>query len=339
MNAFKKPGLGRRQFLSGMTALGTAGLLGIDPKQAFAEPPPETTHIRIVHAPFICVAPQYLAEELFPMEGFTRWEYLPVGSRSGVEALARGEADIAMWNSFELLPHLDKGSSIVVLGGAHGGCYQLFGSDRVASIRDLKGKTVAVHYLGGGDHILISAMLSYVGIDPRDVNWITGQDMFDAKDLFIQGKADAFMGWAQEPVELRMKKIGHMIVDIGQDRPWSGYFCCMFVANRDFVERNPIATKRAMRAMLKATDICAADPDGVARFLAAKLYETRYPVGREVMSNTQFNLWRTTNPADTLRFYALRLHEVGMISTPPNELIAQGTDWRFLNELKRELKA
>jgi NitT/TauT family transport system substrate-binding protein len=40
-----------------------------------------------------------------------------------------------------------------------------------------------------------------------------------------------------------------------------------------------------------------------------------------------------------MRFYALRLHEAGMIKSTPNEIIAEGTDWRFLNELKRELKA
>ena len=49
--------------------------------------------------------------------------------------------------------------------------------------------------------------------------------------------------------------------------------------------------------------------------------------------------WREANPEDTLRFYALRLHEVGMLKTNPNKLIAQGTDWRFLNELKSEIKA
>ena len=40
-----------------------------------------------------------------------------------------------------------------------------------------------------------------------------------------------------------------------------------------------------------------------------------------------------------MRFYALRLHEVGMIKSTPNTIIAEGTDWRFVNELKRELKA
>ena len=43
-------------------------------------------------------------------------------------------------------------------------------------------------------------------------------------------------------------------------------------------------------------------------------------------------------PDDSLRFFGARLHEVGMIKTSPQKLIAQGTDWRFLNELKKELK-
>jgi NitT/TauT family transport system substrate-binding protein len=30
---------------------------------------------------------------------------------------------------------------------------------------------------------------------------------------------------------------------------------------------------------------------------------------------------------------------VGMVTSSPNRLLAEGTDWRFLNEIKRELKA
>ena len=208
------------------------------------------------------------------------------------------------------------------------------------AVRDLKGKTAAIHYFWSGDHVMLSTMLAYVGINPRhDVTWITGRDMRNAMDLFAEGKADAFVGYAQEPPELRSKKIGRVIVDTAQDRPWSQYFCCMVVANRDFAQRNPIATKRALRAILKAADMCADDPERVARFLTAKLYEPRYPIGLEVMKGTLYARWREANPEDTLRFYALRLHEVGMIKNTPQKLIAQGTDWRFLNELKKELKA
>ena len=51
-----------------------------------------------------------------------------------------------------------------------------------------------------------------------------------------------------------------------------------------------------------------------------------------------FTAWREYDPEDTLRFYALRLREAGMIKLTPNKLIADATDWRFLNELKREIK-
>ena len=77
----------------------------------------------------------------------------------------------------------------------------------------------------------------------------------------------------------------------------------------------------------------------MARYLSDKLYEPRFQIGLAVMKSLPYNRWRDGNPEDTLRFHALRLHQVGMIKSPPNKLIAQSTDWRFLNELKKELKA
>jgi NitT/TauT family transport system substrate-binding protein len=312
--------------------------ISASPGPADAEPPPETTRIRFAHAPFICAAPIYLAEQFLSMEGITTWEYLPVGSRTAIDALASGRVDIALWNAPELLPHLDGGRQVVALAGLHGGCYQLFVHGSARAVPDLKGKRAAIHYFGSGDHVLLSTMLAYVGIDPQQVTWITGKEMRNAMDLFAEGQADAFVGYAQEPPELRLRKIGRVIVDTAQDRPWSQYFCCMVAANRQFLERNPVATKRVLRAIVKAADVCATDPQGVARFLAAKQYETRYPIGLEVMSGVDYARWRDASPEDTLRFYALRLREVGMIKSTPDKLIAQGSDWRFLNELKKELK-
>jgi NitT/TauT family transport system substrate-binding protein len=62
-------------------------------------------------------------------------------------------------------------------------------------------------------------------------------------------------------------------------------------------------------------------------------------MSREVLKGLPYRRWRESNPEDTLRFYALRLHEVGMIKATPQKLIAQGSDWRFFNELRKELKA
>jgi NitT/TauT family transport system substrate-binding protein len=52
-----------------------------------------------------------------------------------------------------------------------------------------------------------------------------------------------------------------------------------------------------------------------------------------------YSKWREYDPEDTVRFYALRMNEIGMIKSSPQKIIAQGTDWRFLRELKKELKA
>ncbi len=156
---------------------------------------------------------------------------------------------------------------------------------------------------------------------------------------FVEGKADAFLAFAPQPLDLRIRKVGRVILDTTRDRPWSQYFCCMVSARREFAEKYPIATKRALRAFLKAADICAQDPERVARYLAAKGYEPRYEIGLAVLKSLPYVRWRQSNPEDTLRFHALRLHEFGMIKSSPQTLIAQGTDWRFLNELKRELKA
>ncbi len=237
------------------------------------------------------------------------------------------------------MPTLDEGKPIAVLAGMHAGCYELFGREGIHTIRDLKGKRVAVSAIDDGDRILVSSMVGYVGLDPRsDINWVTGDSIWDAKRLFTEGKVDAIMAFVPVPQELRAMKIGHVIVNTTQDSPWSQYFCCMIAARRGFVQDYPIATKRALRAFFKAADICSNEPERVARFLVAKGYEPRYEIGLEVLKSLPYARWRDANPEDTLRFHAVRLHEFGMIKSEPNKLIAQGSDWRFLNQLKRELK-
>jgi NitT/TauT family transport system substrate-binding protein len=327
----------RRVFLTRVSALGAAAFLGLS-RRAAAEPPPEINKIRLIHAPAICLAPQYLAEELLRAEGFAEVAYVDVGNDVGGRVLASGRADITMWEAPSLLPLLDQGNPIVVLAGIHSGCYELFGNDRVHTIHDLKGKAVVITVPHDSGHVLLSSILAYVGIDPRsEIKWI--EVARTPMQAFIDGKADAVLAFAPQPQELRRKKIGHVILNTGQDRPWSQYFCCVVAAHRDFARQYPIAAKRALRALLKAADICAQEPARAARYMADKGYESRYDIGLEVMKELPYRRWREANPEDTLRFHALRLHEVGMIKMNPNKLIAQGTDWRFLNELKKELKA
>jgi NitT/TauT family transport system substrate-binding protein len=329
----------RRRFLGGVTLMGTAGLLGWHPRRAAAEPPPETTRIRLIKYSAICIAPQYVAEELLRSEGFTEVQYVEAGAGEGYDkALASGEAHLSLNFVARVLLRLDAGDPIVILGGVHVGCFELFGTDRVQAIRDLKGKTVAVPELGSSQHVFLASMVAYVGLDPgKDLQWVT-HPPDEAIQLFAEGKVDAYVAFPPEPQELREKKIGHVVVNSSVDRPWSQYFCCLAVGNRAFVRRHPVATKRALRAILKATDVCAREPERAAQAIVAKGFTPRYAYALQTMQDVRYDQWREYDPENTMRFYALRLHEAGMSKASPQKLIAQGTDWRFLNELKKELK-
>jgi NitT/TauT family transport system substrate-binding protein len=332
-------GISRREFLGGLTLTGTAGLLGLHSSPVAAEPPPETTRLRLVQVPTICQAPQYVAEELLRGEGFTDLQYVKKEGTRGIEmALAAGEADINMHFAAPTIIRLDAGDPILILAGGHIGCFELFGSQRVRAIRDLKGKTVAVPVMSSSEHAFLASMLTYVGVDPRnDLNWVT-QPFSEAMSLLGAEKIDALLALPPRAQELRAKRIGQVIIDSVVDRPWSQYFCCMALGNREFVQKHRIATKRALRAIFKAVDLCSQEPERAARFLVERGYTARYDYALESVQKLPYGKWREYNPEDTVRFYALRLHEAGMIKSSPQKIIAQGTDWRFLNELKRELK-
>ena len=141
-----------------------------------------------------------------------------------------------------------------------------------------------------------------------------------------------------EPQEQRARKFGHTILNTTVDRPWSQHYCCMLCGSADYVERHPIATKRVLRAILKAADICASDPELAAQLSVDGKFTDRYDYALEGLREARYDRWREFDPEDTLRFFALRMHEVGFIKASPNEIIANGTDWRFLDELKLELK-
>ena len=342
MSLQQAEGWTRRRFLGGLTLAGTVGLLGLHPRPVGAEPPPETPTLRLSgrrRRGVSCQAAMYVAEEFLRGEGFTDVHYVAAADTiEAYQALAAGDVDLGMGFAAPLILHVDAGDAIAFLAGGHIGCFELFGSGRVLALRDLKGKTVAVPWLGSPQHLYLASIVAYIGLDPRqDINWVTHPPA-EAVRLFTEGTIDAFLGFPPQAQELRAKQIGHVLVNSMMDRPWSHYFCCMPIGNREFIRQHPIATKRWLRALLKATDICAREPARVARFLVDKGYTGHDEYLLQALQEIPYDKWREYDPEDTVRFYALRLHEAGMITSTPQKIIAQGTDWRFLNELKKELK-
>jgi NitT/TauT family transport system substrate-binding protein len=285
----------RREFLGGVTLAGAAGLVGVTPALVGAEPPPETAQIRLFANPGICVAPQYVAEELLRSEGFTEVHYVKFDLKGDVHhALASGEIDISMAFVAPFLLQVDKGLPITLLGGVHVGCFEVFGTDRVRTIRDLKGKTIAVPVLESGHHVFLASIAAYVGVDPRqDITWVTTPTA-ESMQLLAEGKIDALIGFPPVSQELRAKQIAHVVLNSGLDKPWSQYFCCIVGSNREFVRRHPVATKRALRAILKAANLCALEPERAAQVIADKGY--KYDYALQTMQEIPYSRWHEYDP-------------------------------------------
>jgi NitT/TauT family transport system substrate-binding protein len=330
--------LDRRRFLTTLSGVGVASLFGSVAPHA-AEGPLETTTVRFSGTPeVICTAPQYVAEQLLRDEGFTDVRVNVPNPSLGTRFL-RGDVDFALTFASSLILWAEAGERITILTGLHPACFELFGNEHVHRILDLKGKRVGVRSLGSAPHVFLSIMAAYVGLDPvHDIDWVADSNV-TAKDLFIQGKVDAFLGFPPGPQEVSARNIGHVVVNSTVDRPWSQYYCCMLASDTNYVQSYPNATKRVVRAILKATDLCASEPERVARLMVDRhYYVDRYDYARQSLADVPYNVWREYDPEDTLRFYALRLRELGMIKSSPQKVIAENTNWSFLNELKRELK-
>jgi len=328
----------RRRFLTTVSLAGAAGLLHAPVLQA-AEEPLETTTVRLAKRG-LCNAPEYVAEELLRAEGFTEIRYINIPGATTSEAIAQGEVDLSMGYASYFVAAIDAGKPVVLLAGIHVGCFELFANEGIRGVAELKGKRVGVEGLGSSPHVFLVAIAAHVGLDPtKDIRWVVGDPSARPFELFAEGKIDAFLGFPPETQELRARHVGHVIFNSAVDRPWSQYFCCMQAANREFVRNHPVAAKRVLRAIRKATDLCATEPARFAQQMVERGFTDRYDYARQALSEIPYDRWREYDPEDTIRYYALRLHEMGMIKSSPQKIITEGTDWRFLNELKRELKA
>jgi len=324
----------RRRFLTIAALAGAASVL--PPRRVWAaEPALETTAVRLSRSPVICWAPQYVCEELLRAEGFTDVRYVDVPVQAETAELGSGRIDFASNLTLNSIVDIDAGAPITIVTGVHAGCYELFARDGIRAIADLKGKSVGA--LGGP--ALISLMVAWVGLDPKKDVRIVADPGANPLELFTEGKLDAFLAFPPHPQQLHARKVGHVILRTAIDRPWSQYFCCTLVGNREFVARHPVATKRVIRALLKAADLCAGAPEQAARLLVRNAIGERYDYALQTLNENPYGNWREYDAEDTVRFYALRAHELGMIKHDPKRILAEGTDFRFFDELKRELKA
>jgi NitT/TauT family transport system substrate-binding protein len=296
-----------------------------------------------------CIAPQ-AAEELLRAEGFIDIRYVALtdehlrradAASSGylADMIAHDEVDLGRNFAPDNVLGMAAGAPITLLAGLHLGCFDVFAKDDIRRLADLKGRTVGVTGAATGDEVLLKIMTALVGLNPAtDIHWAFTVSS-SLMDLFTEGKIDAFLATPPVLQEVRARNIGHVIFSSITDRPWSEHYCCYLGIKTEFARKYPVATKRVLRATLKATDLCASQQALMAQLLVDQGYTTRFDYALQALRELRYDVWRDYDHEDSLRFYGNKLHEAGLIKSNPQKLIGEHTDWRFLNELKRELKA
>ena len=304
-------------------------------RQAAPLPPPEMTTIRLGTLP--CDHPVMAAEPFLQQEGFTRAEILGGGQ------LASGRVDIDIaFTVFDIALLLEAGQRPVVLAPLHPGCVEIWAQPGIQSLQDLRGRTVVVtaRTLANTGYSNFAIVLKHAGVDPAQVNWVVQPDA-NPVALFLAGRNDAVRVATVGAAALRSNPAnrGHVIHNQLMDRPWSLLPCCMLVARQEWYRANPIAAKRAVRAVLRSADAqTASRADAVKRVTDRGLFggPANFDNALYAASMVPAN-WRDLDMERSLRFYAQLLADVGLLKVSVDDIV-RTVDLRILEELRAELR-
>ena len=323
--------------LGAATVLGCGGGSEDKPK---VEPPPEVTALRMPLSTPLCETAMFLAEKYLAEEGFTEVKFIPYQAPTVPWMLvSSGEADFGVDN-LSLLLRADVGEPLTFLAGFHTGCGAWVGNDSIKSAADFKGRTIGVggtDPLVNFDYLATLMFLANAGLNPaRDVTFVTRPGpLAQLTPPFDEGKFDGF--WAGLPVlyQARAAKLGHEISNMMMDKPWSENYCCGVGANRNFVQKNPVATKRALRALMKASDEAESQPTAAARYVVDKGYRPNYDDVVQSFKEMGHNRWREMDHAASARFWLRSLQAAGLLKGAPEKVISDGVNLSFINELRK----
>jgi NitT/TauT family transport system substrate-binding protein len=308
--------------------------------------PPETTTIRM--DPHIgCESWAWVVEDLLREEGFKDVQITEAFS------VLDGGADIGATFGNDIATKIDAGLPFVAIGATHTGCLQVWAQPGINSIRDLRGKRIDVDSTNSVEDMAYGMWVSYladVGVAPSEVRFrvlpvpppvATHHEPVNQRLLnFLGGSSDAFLAFVEQGPALRAnpQNPGHLLFDMAIDKPWSQYYCCQIIATRKYATAYPWATKRAMRAILRGIDIVTKDRKAAVDIAVKKGFATDAKLMLEAITPLKYP-WREYDPAESLRYFALKLADAKLVKKTPSQIIADGTDFTFFRQMQKELKA
>lgn len=256
--------MSRRSALKGLAAASLGGFaIGCSKGEAASG-----NRIRVGVVGITCEAPIYTAMEkgFFKEEGLEP-ELVRCDWKNYKDALMLGGYDITHHLVMYFLKPIEMGFDVVFTGGIHRGCLRVQAklNGSIKSVKDLKGKRIAVPGMGTPPFIFANRVLGANGIDPaRDVSWIVYPNAELALAL-DKGEADAIAN--SEPIGsllLHNQKVMN-IADQAKDHPYAEEYCCAVVVRGRYLKANRRNTIAATRALLKAAKWVETNPKAAAQ--------------------------------------------------------------------------
>ena len=307
------------------------------PTPAATLPPPETTSIGLTAG--ACDSAIFGAERYLREEGFTDVRISDMGAPAAITA---GTAQLGGTFAQAFFNSIESGPKVVALGGLHTGCVEIWAQPGIASVKDLKGRSITVtsKSLPTLGYSYIAMLLKQNGIDPKDVNFVVQADA-NPTQLFLDGKNDAiFVATTGIPALMKNPaNKGHVIHSQVMEEPWKSTNCCFVIASEAWYRANPIAAKRAMRAIYRTADALPADRNDAAKLATDKGLFGGAPAFanvREAANMVPLD-WRAYDVEKAVRFYAPLLTDVGLLKTSTDDLL-KAVDLKSFKELSTELK-
>ena len=322
----------RRDFLASLSAAGAVSARGARSSLA-DQGPPETTTIRIrvrmrrhnggwVAKPLIAPADRRTA----PCGGLHRHPLCADVRRLTVPHTVRARRDRRRPAVRPGAVRLEPGCRRPDHGvrGCPSGCFKLFAHEPIRAFGGLKGKQVGCTSARLGAHMYVAIMAAQVGLDPQqDIDWMSPR--MTASPSSCSPRARSMRIWASRRSLRSCARAGSVACSSTWPRtghgPSTSAVSCSATGTSS--AQYPVATKRGMRAILKATDLCATEPERAARQLieaASRSATKRAPDDHGL----PYDGWRELDPEDTMRFFGLRLHEFGHDQLKPQQAHRRG---------------
>lgn len=175
-----------------------------------AQAPPNLQKITINYATRTGTTwPLYIAKEGGYFEKYGLDANLVFGVHPvGIAMIVSGQAEMTNYPLEQAMPAVSKDGSMILVGSSYRkSSFALIANQKFKSVKELKGKTIAVSQIGDAPYNYAVGLLSKAGLTPRDVEWIPiGTDVNGRAAALASGRVDATMLTA--PVFYQLERQG-----------------------------------------------------------------------------------------------------------------------------------